>query len=52
LALPALLSARYGKPMAIFAPSPAALKNDSGTNYSYERPLVARGAAGDLDPLA
>lgn len=40
IALPAVLLSKFGKPDAIFAPNPAALKNDQGRMYSYIRPLA------------
>lgn len=40
LALPAVLSGRFGRPDAIFAPNPSKQKDDSGTLYDYVRPLA------------
>ncbi|MBV8660024.1 MAG: histidine phosphatase family protein [Burkholderiales bacterium] len=40
LALPGVLAAKYGRADAVFAPNPAALKNDQGTMYAYIRPLA------------
>jgi hypothetical protein len=40
LALPAVIAAKYGKPDAIYAPSPAELKDDGGKPYYYVRPLA------------
>src|SRR5215469_13737782 len=40
LKLPAVLTAKFGKPAAIFAPNPSAQKKDNGTNYNYIRPLA------------
>lgn len=46
LALAPLLSARYGKPVAIYAPNPADKKFDKGIPYAYVRPLTT------IEPLA
>ena len=40
LALAPLLLSRYGTPVAIYAPNPAAKKKDRGTDYAYVRPLA------------
>jgi len=40
LALPAVLTTRFDKPVAIFAPDPAKKKQDGDTLYSYVRPLA------------
>ncbi len=40
LALPKVIAKAYGKPDAIFAPDPAAAKNDAGVSYDYVRPLA------------
>jgi broad specificity phosphatase PhoE len=40
LALPARLSALFGKPKAIFAPDPAKRKTDGDGEYDYVRPLA------------
>lgn len=40
LALPGVLFAQFGTPAAIFAPDPAALKDDRGMEFSYVRPLA------------
>jgi hypothetical protein len=40
LALPRVLFEHFGAPTAIFAPDPAALKDDRGTEFSYVRPLA------------
>jgi hypothetical protein len=40
LALPAVIRKEFGKPDAIFAPSPAETKNDNGRPYNYVRPLA------------
>jgi hypothetical protein len=40
LALPAFISAHFGKPDAIFAPNPAEQKKDDGKLYDYVRPLI------------
>lgn len=40
LALPAVISAKFGKPDAIFAPDPGQQKNDGGKPYYYVRPLA------------
>ena len=40
LALPDVLIKKFGKPDAIFAPNPAKLKDDHGTQYAYVRPLA------------
>ncbi len=40
LALPAVLKAKFGMPAAMFAPDPAARKDDGGRPYSYVRPLA------------
>lgn len=40
LALPKVLEAKFGKPVAIFAPDPAKTKDDDGTQYDYVRPLA------------
>jgi broad specificity phosphatase PhoE len=40
LALPAVLSAKYAKPAAIFAPDPSKRKDDDGGSYDYIRPLA------------
>jgi len=40
LALPDVLVTKYGKADAVFAPNPAALKNDQGAMYAYVRPLA------------
>ncbi len=46
LALPAVLLARYGNPLAIYAPNPAIKKIDKGVAYAYVRPLAT------IEPLA
>ncbi len=46
LALAPVLLARYGKPIAIYAPDPAVLKKDQGIPYAYVRPLAT------IEPLA
>jgi hypothetical protein len=46
LALAPLLLARYGNPVAIYAPNPAHKKRDKGTAYAYIRPLAT------IEPLA
>lgn len=46
LALAQVLLSRYGMPDAIYAPSPAILKEDKGTPYPYVRPLAT------VEPLA
>jgi hypothetical protein len=40
LALPAVIAAKFGKPDAIYAPSPAEQKFDDGKLYYYVRPLA------------
>ena len=40
LALPDVLVTKFGKADTVFAPNPAALKNDQGTMYAYVRPLA------------
>jgi hypothetical protein len=40
LALPPVLLKAFGKPAAIFAPSPAEQKTDNGILYNYIRPLA------------
>ncbi|MBS0456077.1 MAG: hypothetical protein JSS44_01930 [Proteobacteria bacterium] len=40
LALPQVIHDRFGKPDAIFAPSPAQSKRDHGIVYDYVRPLA------------
>ncbi|MEO3956639.1 hypothetical protein ABH309_19550 [Chromobacterium piscinae] len=40
LALPQVLTSKFGNPDAIFAPNPATQVSDSGTNYYYVRPLA------------
>jgi hypothetical protein len=40
LALPAVLTKRYGIPAAIFAPDPAQQIQDHGISYDYIRPLA------------
>lgn len=40
LALPEVLSQKFGQPDVIFAPDPSRLKNDHGTQYYYVRPLA------------
>ncbi len=40
LALPRIVRRSFGKPDAIFAPDPAAVKADSGAPYDYVRPLA------------
>ena len=41
LALPPVIATQFGRPAAIFAPSPAAMKPDgNGNNYYYIRPLA------------
>jgi hypothetical protein len=40
LALAPVLLSRYGKPVAIYAPDPAAKKIDKGVSYAYVRPLA------------
>lgn len=40
LALPQVLSARYGTPDAIFAPDPSQQVRDHGRDYNYIRPLA------------
>ena len=40
LALAPVLFSHYGKPMAIYAPNPAAKKIDKGESYAYIRPLA------------
>lgn len=40
LALPAFFAKTFGKPDAIFAPDPAARKEDRGKLYDYVRPLM------------
>ena len=46
LALPQMLLARYGDPIAIYAPDPAIKKEDRGSSYAYVRPLAT------IEPLA
>ncbi|WP_028536026.1 hypothetical protein [Paludibacterium yongneupense] len=46
LALPAVLSARFGRPDLLFAPNPGQRKKDGGTAYNYIRPLAT------LEPTA
>ncbi len=46
LALPGVLLARYGNPVAIYAPNPAIKKKDKGVPYAYVRPLAT------IEPLA
>lgn len=43
LALPAKLSAMFGRPMAAFAPNPSARKSDRGADFDYNRPLLTLG---------
>jgi hypothetical protein len=40
LALPEVLLGKFGKPAAIFAPSPGIQKADQGQKYNYIRPLA------------
>jgi hypothetical protein len=40
LALPAVLTSKFGTPDAIFAPDPGKEKDDGGTLYDYIRPLA------------
>jgi hypothetical protein len=40
LALPVVLSKKFDRPMAIFAPNPGQLKHDGGKPYNYVRPLA------------
>jgi broad specificity phosphatase PhoE len=40
LKLPAVLTAKFGKPAAIFAPNPSVQKEDEGTTFDYVRPLA------------
>lgn len=40
LALPAVIERRFGRPDAVFAPSPAVRKPDGGVPYDYVRPLA------------
>lgn len=40
LALPAVIAAKFGKPDAIYAPSPGEQKRDGGQSYYYVRPLA------------
>jgi broad specificity phosphatase PhoE len=40
LALPKVLSAKFGVPQAIFASDPGALKDDRGRRFNYVRPLA------------
>jgi len=40
LALPKILDAKFGAPMAIFAPNPSKRKEDVGKHYDYVRPLA------------
>ena len=40
LALPAVLSRRFGRPAAIFAPNPATKVRDEGGVFDYVRPLA------------
>ncbi|MFS8046768.1 hypothetical protein [Rhizobium sp. BR 314] len=40
LALPSVLTKRFGKPAAIFAPNPSQRKRDDGISYDYIRPLA------------
>lgn len=40
LALPAVIETRFGRPDAVFAPSPASRKPDGGVPYDYVRPLA------------
>ena len=46
LALAPVLLARYGNPVAIYAPNPAIKKVDMGVSYAYVRPLAT------IEPLA
>lgn len=46
LRLPAIIDRKFGRPDAMFAPNPAELKDDKGTNYAYLRPLAT------IEPLA
>ena len=46
LGLAPVLLSRYGKPVAIYAPNPAAKKMDKGVAYAYVRPLAT------IEPLA
>ena len=46
LALPQVLVARYGQPVAIYAPNPSVPKEDKGVPYAYVRPLAT------VEPLA
>lgn len=46
LALAPLLLARYGQPVAIYAPNPGVPKQDDGIAYAYVRPLAT------IEPLA
>lgn len=46
LALPKILTGRYGNPVAIYAPNPAIKKDDKGISYAYIRPLAT------VEPLA
>ena len=66
LALAPLLQARYGNPVAVYAPDPSKLKADAGKPYAYVRPLATieplairaglpvnvRWAMDDIEPLA
>ena len=40
LALPSVLTAKFGKPAFIFAPDPKQQTNDKGRHYDYIRPLA------------
>jgi broad specificity phosphatase PhoE len=40
LKLPAILTAKFGRPAAIFAPNPSIRKDDEGTEFDYVRPLA------------
>jgi hypothetical protein len=40
LALPAVIAAKFGKPDAIYAPDPGAMKQDGDASYYYVRPLA------------
>ncbi len=46
LALPPVLLAHYGRPVAIYASNPSIKKNDQGVQYAYIRPLAT------IEPLA
>jgi hypothetical protein len=40
LALPSVIAKTFGRPSAIFAPSPSHQKEDDGVSYDYVRPLA------------